>query len=1037
MKSPSYPQTLLLAASFLLANWCFPYAARSAEAPHGQPGASLSTVAIPGPLRSFLRMAAISQNAPREEVLPLLAHNVFTDGYFQRQHNRKHEYVQPKEYLKLLERYLEQARELKALAGPQGVIRIANCSQAQPLLTALGYQLTGPCNSRPSLEAADADKAFLTVDSGFPLANLEHVLRTGGSFAYPYPSSRVPVLFNTQSWLAIGPPQQRNVLDALIHDPKLARLYWAMSKVDGNTRDDLLKSPGLQQLLPVAPVLDYFGSQICIRSGRVLVPGGTSAYPAWKTLVGASPDSPAEFVTRLLGKDAGWLAAFFDALSRAGTAQENYFTTEDRLQLFYKALLGKKFVPGPARPSFRQDAGLVLLATQLQLDPSGQPHLPGGLKAWKEILTREQDGKSKLARSWARRARDWKNPDQVVAGLVGLSRMETNKNPVELYLVLSEIDRVRPAGERLSSKTALLLAQRYSVFGDQYRIFTEFHTLKNQSITRFLAAADSLDHIREATLRADAVGIFQSNTGLWQILARQGEIPPAAQNSSWQQVLKPFDGIRTQEQLYDAARSSLGALWQAAAPGTQFSEGALVILLAGPRQANAQAQRVRQTMALKIQSVLSAQQLVSLDTLFALGNGLNQMAQGKAPRAKLLPLAEKLREFQPPKPVLLPTATNPVTYTVYDAPHLKAELHTNLAKVLRSNNPAKLRKARGRLVPFLRDTLVGLNYAYYAPPGAQTLYHNPLLVRSHDFTSTPWTGGGDRSWQTPVLSGRGFPTSGGAHLVGSLANLPYVLSAMEQNFITPTHVQALIWEDVAPSLMTGAVLPRWWRVSRDELHAAALYQRYGQELLKASAGNAGLRRKVMGILTHRMLPENSTELGEALRAGRLKAAIARVTPGEQFYLAAEFRRQYPQESRSVGKAGAALDALVRRDPEAVSLKRLSRDFGVPHPALEQTYACALGDSRPLPTYFGYSSRLLAESWDSNNLYWARLADESGYPPAMMNLLVPELTHRMVQNIFATYLGDWPSLLRALRQTGSEFQQGKLAFMPRAGGAPPL
>src|ERR1700685_4329120 len=36
---------------------------------------------IPGPLRSFLRMAAISQKITPEEVLPLLARNVVMSGY--------------------------------------------------------------------------------------------------------------------------------------------------------------------------------------------------------------------------------------------------------------------------------------------------------------------------------------------------------------------------------------------------------------------------------------------------------------------------------------------------------------------------------------------------------------------------------------------------------------------------------------------------------------------------------------------------------------------------------------------------------------------------------------------------------------------------------------------------------------------------------------------------------------------------------------------------------------------------------------------
>ena len=107
---------------------------------------------------------------------------------------------------------------------------------------------------------------------------------------------------------------------------------------------------------------------------------------------------------------------------------------------------------------------------------------------------------------------------------------------------------------------------------------------------------------------------------------------------------------------------------------------------------------------------------------------------------------------------------------------------------------------------------------------------------------------------------------------------------------------------------------------------------------------------------------------------------------------------------------------------------------MPHPALADTNALSLINVKPFPTYLGYSSRLLAESWESNNLYWARLADEKGYAPVMLNLLVPQLTYCMVENIAATYLDDWPALLRSLRETGEEFQQGKLAALPGGGSS---
>jgi hypothetical protein len=59
------------------------------------------------------------------------------------------------------------------------------------------------------------------------------------------------------------------------------------------------------------------------------------------------------------------------------------------------------------------------------------------------------------------------------------------------------------------------------------------------------------------------------------------------------------------------------------------------------------------------------------------------------------------------------------------------------------------------------------------------------------------------------------------------------------------------------------------------------------------------------------------------------------------------------------------------------------------------------------------------------LYWARLADEMGYSPVMLNRFVPELTRRMVEKIFATDLEDWPAILRAMRETGQEFEQRKM------------
>ena len=79
--------------------------------------------------------------------------------------------------------------------------------------------------------------------------------------------------------------------------------------------------------------------------------------------------------------------------------------------------------------------------------------------------------------------------------------------------------------------------------------------------------------------------------------------------------------------------------------------------------------------------------------------------------------------------------------------------------------------------------------------------------------------------------------------------------------------------------------------------------------------------------------------------------------------------------------------------------------------------------KPIPTFLYYSSRLMAESWDSNNLYWARLADEMGYSPVMLNGLVPQLTRRMVEQTFAS--PTWKTGRRCCERCGKpEKNSGK-------------
>lgn len=972
-------------------------------------------VTIPGPLRSFLRMAGISQKAAPEEVLPLLADMVKNKGY---------EGSRPTEFLILVRRYLRQATELAELAKPDGVIRVVNCNQAKPLLAILGYQPRSACGSDTMLQTADSGRAFLTINSGFPLADLEQAIREDKPFTLPFSSTQLPVPFTPKDWTSIVGGHTADVLDALLLHPDLARLFSAVSRLDDETKAALLHSPGLAKLLRLSPMLDFYGGYLAVRNGRVVVPGGPPAEEAWKDLAGASPESSGEFVLRLMTKDAGWLAAYFDALSDASPSRQAYFAQPARLKRFYQALRGPDPYPSAIHGVYRPDPDLVLLTTRLHLEPDGTPHIPGDITVWRNIL--QHNASSRRSHRWANSARHWTEPDQLIEALIALSREPIRDSSLQTYLVLCDIDRARTSDQRLSPQIARSLAEKFSRYGDQYSIFAEFSGLNDDSIAKFLSVAEALDRIPLPALRANAIGIFQANVGLWQILARQDEIPRKNWNESWDRAVSPFSQITSSVQLFDAGKTSMTGLWQAATGRSNLTQDEVIALLAGPPQTTPEGRQVRSELAARMQSMLSAQRLVSLDTLLTLGEGLTDMSQGKASADTLLPLASELREFELPRPIFSPTEKSEFQYGRSDMSHTTLQTRTNVATVIKSGTPQELANARGRLAPFLRDTLVGLNYAYYEPPGAQMLLNNAIFVRSHDYTERPTLQ--TQPWKTPDLINLGVTAGGGAHLAGSLADLPYILAVVEQDFIVPEHVQSLIWQDLVPSLLTDAVVPRWWGVTQNELHAVALYQRSGETLLAAAAQNEELRKKVTNVLSERMAPQRSEKVENLLRAGQTESALDAVMPVESFFLAAEFLRRFPADVDHLGAPGRELAELIRLHPDEVKWERLSTDFGVSHPALAHTYAREFTNGRFFPTFRDYSSRLLAESWESNNLYWARLADELGYPPVMLNRVAPELTRRMIEKLFATTLEDWPALSRAMRETGEEFRLGKIAAL---------
>jgi hypothetical protein len=987
------------------------------------PGVKMGAVMVPGPLRSFARMAALSPDLGAEDLLPALARNIVTNGY---QATNSAEGLEQTEYLKLVVRYLSQARELEKLSGAQKQIRIETCESGQTadLLRVLGYRMRGGCGSEVVLETVNATRAFLTIDSGFPLAELEQSLRTNRPFVYDFKPTEVPVLYGPEYWLSARDKQQGEFIDVFIADPALCRLYLGLSKLEPHTAEELRKAMPVQRLKANAHVLDFFGGMFEIRNGKAIVPGAPRSTKAWGDLASTSPDNGPAFLEKLITKDDGWLASYFDSLERINGPVQEYLTEPDRMKRFYGAIRGKVTSPGPARPVFRSNTDLMLLTTRLRLESDGKPHVPGGVDVWKTLFVNHPHGKydGKLTKS----AAGWKDGDDVLEALFALCRKAVENEPLKIFMAISDMERHR--AKPFEPATVDRLAREYRQYGSQYSILGESPAVSDKTVIQYLDTAAAISKFREPLARADAAGTMQALVAIWQILCRQGSIPAAQADTTLSSLIAPFGTLKNFRELFDTGRGGVKTLLAATnGPAHLSAQDRMMDLMSGASTAESETHgQVIQEMI----RVFEAQRLISLQTIFDVADNLDRAGQGqKVDSALLTKLGARIAEIQAPRASLSTVEKNSLAFGYWSEKHIENERKFNVRAVVEKvNNPEALKDVRALLAPLLRDTLVGLVYIHYAPPGAQILHTNPVFVRSHDFIGLQ---GANQTWKTTEVFGTGWPANAGGRLVGSLAGLPYALAEAEQNFLIPSREQALIWGDLVPTLIVSATVPRWWSVTPAQLHWVGGHMAFGESLIAEAALDPKVRESVISVLERQAAPGRVSKVQALLEAGDAKRAIEYVMPSELFILAAD--------SVNSGRTSSPIAADLKRmsgESKDLNYAAISRAFGTPKPTLTNSYVPELLNLRTFPTLMGYSSRMLAESWESNLLYYAALADELHMTPDQLNVFIPSWTQQTVENIFATHLEDWPALLRSLRMVGDEARnkvRKQLAASSQAGG----
>ena len=205
--------------------------------------------------------------------------------------------------------------------------------------------------------------------------------------------------------------------------------------------------------------------------------------------------------------------------------------------------------------------------------------------------------------------------------------------------------------------------------------------------------------------------------------------------------------------MFDADRTAIDALLVSAGadPGSvskPSQQEALTELLVGKMHASSSAPNTPVENFLRI---FDAQRLISIDALFA---AADHFGKGPLDPKLMKNLTEQLARLEEAETVRGSLSSSEKSVYVpgyWSERHMAQERKVNFDGLARGSPKKKMSKSS--LVPFLRDSLVGILYSYYAPDGAQLLLTNPLFVRSHDFIGPE---GSPAVWRATQVSGIGM-----------------------------------------------------------------------------------------------------------------------------------------------------------------------------------------------------------------------------------------------------------------------------------------
>jgi hypothetical protein len=411
------------------------------------------------------------------------------------------------------------------------------------------------------------------------LAHLDRAQDATGSAAETVPLPLTPTIWTE---VIFGGRVRLDALASAILESRSASLfYYALLSVDGPTREWIGSQRALIQDLAGrnAAAFAVAAPGFRVSEGRVRVPGGERAEPAWEAVVGRRVTEPAEFLRALLTADEGRTGYFLTAMSELTSAQATFAMGSDpsagAAALHRLHAVFDHVTPGwktNDRTLWRPRRDPALLLSDLALDGQGRPTLPGSRAFWVAAFSSDDvDAQRTRAAELAGEPDFAWLCEQVFSG----TPAEQRRRYDAVLFASRVVKRVEPE-TALEALDAVRSAWMYPALN------AVLERARSRGVAVYANAAHRaarLSTIPRAESRIRAISQFQGTIGLLARMVSRGSLAPAA----FERAVTSLSALECNRQgEYDGAVVRWFAEWVRTIQPHAKVDDALMQLLAGP-----------------------------------------------------------------------------------------------------------------------------------------------------------------------------------------------------------------------------------------------------------------------------------------------------------------------------------------------------------------------------------------------------------------------------------------------------------------------